>query len=108
MELTRSRATGRLVLAAVVIYLASLAIAGALTPGYRHSSQLISELGEVGAPLAWLWRLNLGFAGLATVLLARALHHEVGSGGAGTRSALGAWADRLDRRGAAAGRHLSV
>jgi hypothetical protein len=31
--------------------------AGALTPGYRHVSQFISELGETGAPYEWPVRL---------------------------------------------------
>lgn len=45
--------------------------AGALTPGYSHTSQFISELGETGAPFEWPVRLA-GFlpAGLLVVAFA--------------------------------------
>lgn len=45
--------------------------AGALTPGYSHVSQFISELGETGAPYEWQVRLA-GFlpAGLLVVAFA--------------------------------------
>ncbi|WP_412067204.1 DUF998 domain-containing protein [Rubrivirga sp. IMCC43871] len=37
-----------------VLLWVALACAGALTPGYSHATQAVSELGAVGAPVPWL------------------------------------------------------
>lgn len=74
----RPQLVGRLVFGAVFFYLFSLVFAGAMTPSYRHSQQLISELGEIGAPYSWLWRTTLIVSGILVTLLAQALDRAVG------------------------------
>lgn len=64
---------GPAVLIAVVLYVGALVTVSWLTPGYDSTQQLISELGAVGAPYAWIWRAALGVAGLATLALASSL-----------------------------------
>lgn len=65
---------------------------GALTPGYSHVSQFISELGASGAPYEWWARrlgflpagvLMLAFCGLAFVALPRSKSMVLGLAGLG-------------------------
>ncbi len=68
---------------AIVAYVVTLAVAGGLTPGYRQSQQLISELGQLGAPHAALVRGMLIGVGVIVISFATALHRSIG-GGAGS------------------------
>jgi hypothetical membrane protein len=76
---------GWAVLGAVALYIGALAALGALTPGYEQSQRLISELGEVSAPFASIWRATLIYAGGTLFALAFALHRAI----AGSRSVWG-------------------
>jgi hypothetical membrane protein len=56
-------------LACFVVMALTVVVAGALTPGYSHVSQYISELGARGAPQEWGVRLA-GFLPSGILLLA--------------------------------------
>lgn len=86
MRAGHPRLVGALTLAAIAAYVAVLAYAGAGTEGYRHTQQLISELGQVGAPHAGLVRAMLVAVGAVVLALSRALHRSVAGG-----SSLGPW-----------------
>jgi len=53
----------------LIVMVIMLVVAGALTPGYSHVSQFISELGARGSPQEWGVRLA-GFLPLGILLLA--------------------------------------
>lgn len=55
-------------LGCLVVMASLVVVGGALTPGYSHTSQFISELGATGAPLEWWIRLG-GFLPAGVLLL---------------------------------------
>jgi cytochrome P450/hypothetical membrane protein len=55
-------------------YAAVVVAAAELTPGYSHTRQLISELGQVGAPAATLMSAMLLFVGAIALLFALVLY----------------------------------
>jgi hypothetical protein len=56
-------------MACLLVMTTMVVVAGALTPGYSHVSQFISELGARGAPYEWPVRV-LGFLPAGVLLLA--------------------------------------
>lgn len=75
-----ARWSAHLSLGGLLIMTGMVVVVGALTPGYSHVAQYISELGARGAPQEWLFRLGgfvpaglalLGFCLLAHRLLPR-------------------------------------
>jgi flagellin-like protein len=63
-----------------LIFVAMVIVLGALTPGYSHASQAISELGAVGAPYAASQAINFAFLGMSLLLFAVGLHYAIGGG----------------------------
>jgi len=60
-------------MAAPVLYVTVVLVLGYLTPGYNPITQLMSELGETGAPYAIVMNLaGIGLSGLLLVLFAAA------------------------------------
>jgi len=56
-------------MAAPVLFFLTTGVLGMITPGYDPATQLISELGETGAPYAWVMNL-LGFGVTGLLMLA--------------------------------------
>jgi hypothetical membrane protein len=56
-------------MAAPLLFFLTAGILGMITPGYDPVTQLISELGETGAPYAWIMNL-LGFGVTGVLILA--------------------------------------
>lgn len=55
-------------IAGPALFAFAVIVGGALRDGYSHRNQFISELGESGAPFAWLMNY-FGFMGSATLIL---------------------------------------
>lgn len=58
-----------------VIYAVVVIILGLLRPGYNRVIQVMSELGEVGAPNAIIIMNTVGFPLLGIQIIAFGLHH---------------------------------
>jgi len=68
-------------IAGILVYAVIVAGLGHLTPGYDHMTQLISELGAVGAPYAAVMNiLGSGIFGLSDIVFAVGLRRALGGG----------------------------
>jgi len=65
-------------MAAPVVFGFMVGILGYLTPGYSPVSQLMSELGETGAPMAFFMNLAFAATGILMVLFAPGLREGLG------------------------------
>ncbi len=61
-------------IAAPIFFTSLVVIAGALYPGYDHSTQLISELGAAQSPVASIQNVNSFVTGVLLIAFAWALH----------------------------------
>ncbi len=73
-------------------FVAALLVLGALTPGYEHAHQAVSELGAIGAPYASWWNA-LGFMlpGALVACFAAALFAPLQRDGVGAVARIGLW-----------------
>lgn len=77
-------------LAAPLLFAGSLALFGALTPGYSHLHRAVSELGAVGAPWGpWFGVFGFLVPGLLGAVVAAELRRRLRAAGAGTGWATG-------------------
>ncbi|MBX9803313.1 MAG: DUF998 domain-containing protein [Caulobacteraceae bacterium] len=79
-----ARTTGLIGMTGVALFAVSLAVFGALNPGYSHLTNAVSELGAVGAPNQLAWNL-MGFLGVGLLLctFGRGLGRVLGTASAG-------------------------
>lgn len=76
-------------MAAPLLFGLTVAIAGYLRPGYSHSTQVMSELGETGAPYAIVMNIaGLAGTGLLMILFSLGLREGLGRGRAVTAGSL--------------------
>ena len=63
-----------------ILFTIIVIVLGHLRPGYSHISQLMSELGEVGAPNAVIMNLATAILGISILMFAFGLHYGLTSG----------------------------
>ncbi len=65
---------------APILFTGVVIILGFLHPGYSHVSQVMSDLGAVGAPYATIMNANIFVSGLLFIAFAYGLHKGIGDG----------------------------
>ena len=74
-------------IAASILFVTALILIAAVTPGYSHLTNAVSELGMSNAPYALLWNLlGFGVVGVLIVLFAWGLYLELRAAPGGTGS----------------------
>lgn len=74
------------------VFIAALLALGAVTPGYEHAHEAVSELGAIGAPCASWWNaLGFGLPGVLIACFAAALFAPLQREGVGASARIGVW-----------------
>lgn len=76
----RSRRFALVGIVGPVVWWLLVAVNGAITPGYSHTTEFISSLGGVGAPYAIVQQLNFAVFGSSLIAFAAGVHVWFGDG----------------------------